>query len=366
MRIPYLVGFLVGLLFLILGGEALVRGASRLAALAGISPLVAGLTIIAFSTSAPELAVTVSSAFAGEPDIAVGNIVGSNIANILLVLGVLGLIAPLVVTRKLLRIDVPLMIAASLVMCWVARDQVVGRTEGLVLLALLVGYTVFSVVYGAREPELESGSEVLPQHGGWLSQMALVGVGVALLVLGGRLLVDSAVFVAHRFGVSELVVGLTIVALGTSLPELAVAVIATLRGEREMAVGNLIGSNLFNILCVLGLTAVIAPVTVAPSALHFDLPVMVAVAVACLPVFFYNSRFERWEGAMFLGYYLLYLTYLVLRASEHEALELFGRVTLSFVVPLSVVTLGVVAFRSWNRPAAHGQEASSEPTTPLS
>jgi cation:H+ antiporter len=319
--------------------------------LAGVSPLVAGLTIVAFCTSAPELAVTVSSALVGESDIAIGNIVGSNIANVLMNLGLAALISPLVVTRKLIRVDVPLMVGASVIMFLMALDGLVSRREGMVLIILLGLYTLLSVRLG--EKELPSASEEDVGGGrSWLESGALFVVGLGVLVLGGHLLVTSATRAAELAGVSELVVGLTVVAVGTSLPELAVIVVACYRGEREIAIGNVIGSNIFNILCVLGCAAVISPVSVAPSAVGFDIPVMIVVAAACLPIFFYNFRIERWEGGMFLGYYAIYLTYLVLQATEHDALDFLGRATLLFVVPVTVVTFVVIAVRSHRRGSA--------------
>ncbi len=295
--------------------------------------------------------MTVSSALVGESDIAIGNIVGSNIANVLMNLGLAALISPLVVTRKLIRVDVPLMVGASVIMFLMALDGLVSRREGMVLIILLGLYTLLSVRLG--EKELPSASEEDVGGGrSWLESGALFVVGLGVLVLGGHLLVTSATRAAELAGVSELVVGLTVVAVGTSLPELAVIVVACYRGEREIAIGNVIGSNIFNILCVLGCAAVISPVSVAPSAVGFDIPVMIVVAAACLPIFFYNFRIERWEGGMFLGYYAIYLTYLVLQATEHDALDFLGRATLLFVVPVTVVTFVVIAVRSHRRGSA--------------
>ncbi len=346
--------FFLGLVLLIAGGEALVRGASHLATAIGISPLVVGLTVVAFSTSAPELAVTVSSAWRGQPDIAVGNIVGSNIANVLLILGLSAVFAPLVVAQQLIRVDVPLMSGASLLMFILAVDGVVGRLEGGLLFALLIGYTTLAIVASRQETRAieqeyaaEYGTPKSPSARRWPLNLLMVVVGVAMLIGGAQWLVEGAVALARLLGVSELIIGLTIVAVGTSLPELATSVVAAIRRERDIAVGNAIGSNIFNILSVLGLTALVAPngVAVSSAALNFDLPVMIAVAVACLPVFFTGYRIERWEGGMFLGYYVAYTAYLALAATEHEALPLFSSVMLWFVIPLTVITLFVVTVR---------------------
>ncbi|MCU0935179.1 MAG: calcium/sodium antiporter [Gammaproteobacteria bacterium] len=349
--------FVLGLIALIVGAEALVRGASRLALSFGISPLVVGLTVVAFGTSSPELAVSVQSAWAGQVDIAIGNVVGSNIFNVLVILGLSALIVPLVVHQQLVRQEVPIVIGASLLMWGFAADGSIGRVEGGLLAGLLVVYTAFVVRQSRRETaavRAEYEEEVSTVTAGgwdrhWGVQVLLVIVGLGLLVLGARWLVEAAVVFARHLGVSELVIGLTIVAAGTSLPEVATSVLAALRGERDIAVGNAIGSNLFNILGVLGLSALTAPagLTVAPSALAFDLPVMTAVAVACLPIFFTGYRIARWEGLLFLSGYVAYTTYLILWATQHSALGAYSFTMGAFVLPLVTVTLLVLAWRHW-------------------
>jgi cation:H+ antiporter len=347
--------FAIGFGFLFAGGELLVRGASRLATSMGISPLVVGLTVVAFSTSAPELAVTVQAAGRSQPDIAVGNIVGSNIANVLLILGLSAMIAPLVVAQQLIRVDVPLMIAVSGLMWLFAWEGTVTAGEGALLVALLVAYIATAIVLSQREVKAikqeyaeEFGAQTQRAVRQWPVNGLLVVSGIAMLILGAQWLVEGAVTVARWLGLSELIIGLTIVAVGTSLPELATSVVATLRGERDIAVGNVVGSNIFNILSVLGLTALVAPsgVPVAPAAITFDIPVMIGVAIACLPVFFNGYRIERWEGALFLGYYVAYTAYLALNATQHDALPMFSAVMLWFVIPLTVITLVVVTVRS--------------------
>ena len=349
--------FALGLGALVLGAELLVRGASRLALSIGISPLVVGLTVVAFGTSAPELAVSVQSAWSGQVDIAIGNVVGSNILNILAILGLSALIVPLVVHQQVVRQEVPILIAASLLMWWFAADGAVGRTGGAVFFLLLVFYTVFVIRQSRRETaavRAEYAQEIVGEEPDgwdrhWAVQVLLVVGGLALLVLGARWLVDASVAFARYLGVSELVIGLTIVAAGTSLPEVATSVLAAVRGERDIAVGNAIGSNLFNILAVLGASALTAPrsLTVAPSVLAFDLPVMTAVAVACLPIFFRGYRISRGEGLFFLSGYVAYATYLVLSATRHHALSTYSLVMGAFVLPLAVVTLAVLTWRHW-------------------
>lgn len=341
---------LVGLLLLVAGGELLVRGASRLAALARISPLVIGLTVVAFGTSAPELAVSVKASLAGQADIALGNVVGSNVFNVLFILGLSALIVPLAVQQQLLRLDVPLLIGVSLLTWLLAADGRVSRLEGAALFAGVLAYTVFAVRSGRREQAAvrqEYSQEFGPRGAEGARAVAanavLVATGLAALVLGARWLVAGAAAAAAALGLSPTVIGLTIVAAGTSLPEVAASITAARRGERDIAVGNVIGSCLFNLLAVLGLTGLLSPggIAVAPSLVRFDLPVMAAVAVTCLPLLFTGRRIDRWEGALLLAYYAAYVAYLVLAATEHDALPAFSRVMLWFALPLTA--LGIVA-----------------------
>jgi cation:H+ antiporter len=343
-----------GLAVLVAGGEALVRGASALAAALRISPLVIGLTVVAFGTSAPELAVSVRAAYSGSGDLAVGNLVGSNIANVLLILGLSALVAPLAVASTLVRRDVPLMVGVSVLLLLLGMDGRVGVWDGSLLLGLLVAYLFWSVRQGRTEAEAvkasfeeaiagpDGGRRSLAAHLGW------VVAGLLLLILGARWLVDGSVEIARLLGVPELVIGLTVVAVGTSLPELVTSMLAALRGQRELAVGNVVGSNLFNILGVLGMASLVAPqgIPVSPAALALDIPIMIATAVACLPIFFTGHRIARWEGGLFFAYYLAYLVYLVLDATNHAGSEGFGLIMVVFVVPLTVLTLAVCSLRA--------------------
>jgi cation:H+ antiporter len=348
--------FAGGLAALVIGANALVRGASKLALTLGISPLVVGLTIVAFGTSAPEMAVSVGAVLEGHTDVAVGNVVGSNIFNVLFILGLSALVAPLVVHVQLIRQEVPIMIGASVLLLALALDGRISALEGGLLVALLVGYTVFLIVQSRRESqaaqdEFAVGLASAPRDGWdarWPVQVGLVVAGLALLVLGSDWLVTAAVAFARSMGVSDVVIGLTIVAAGTSLPEVAASVTAAVKGQRDVAVGNVVGSNVFNILGCLGLAGLAsgsAGLGIAPSVLNFDIWVMLAVALACLPVFLTGREIARWEGALFLGYYLAYAAYLVLAAQQHDALGAFSKVMLGFVVPLTVVTLVVSTIR---------------------
>ncbi|KUG62107.1 sodium:calcium antiporter [Kocuria rosea subsp. polaris] len=346
-----------GLVLLVLGGELLVRGASALARRVGISSLVVGLTVVSAATSAPELAVTVGAVLRDEPGLAVGNVVGSNIVNVLLILGASALVLPLAVTQRLVRLDLPLVVALSAALLLVSLDGRIGALDGVLLLSAVVAHTVLTVVLGRRGAEVPAGRPS-GEHGAGAGagpgdepapasvprSVLLVVLGVALLVAGASLLVDGAVSIATSLGVSSLVVGLTVVAVGTSLPELATSIIAVRRGERDLAVGNVVGSNLFNIGVVLGLPALIARdgIPVAGAAVALDIPVMLAASVALLPVAFTGFAVARWEGALFVGLYAAYTGYVVLAATEHDALEGFTLTMAWFVLPLVVLTLAAL------------------------
>jgi len=356
---------IAGLVLLVAGGELLVRGASKLALSLGLSPLVVGLTVVAFGTSSPELAVSVQAVNAGNVDIALGNVVGSNIFNVLFILGLSALITPLVVDAQMIRQEVPVMIGVSLLLFATALDGGIGRGEGLLLCVLMVAYTALLVWQSRRQTqalrdEYATEGRIAAATGSRTSlavQLALIVAGLVLLVFGSRLLVEAATTIARAFGIPELVIGLTIVAAGTSLPEVAASVTAALRGQRDIAVGNVVGSSTFNILGVLGLSASIAPapLPVAPSMLAFDLPVMVAVAIACLPVFFTGRTIARWEGGVFLAYYVAYTAWLLLQSQQHAAVATYGLVMRTVVLPLTALTLLVVVTRAWR---ARGSDAS--------
>ena len=359
-----LLWFGLGLLALVAGAEALVRGASKLALTIGVSPLVVGLTVVAFGTSSPELAVSVQSSYSGRVDIAIGNVVGSNIFNVLFILGLSALIIPLAVHQQLIRQEVPVMIGVSVLLWALAWDGALSRWEGGLLAVLLAAYTLL-VIRQSRRETAEVRAEYADAFGAgarraWdrhpAAQLLLVIGGLALLVLGSRWLVDAAVVFAKYLGVSELLIGLTVVAAGTSLPEVATSVLAAMRGERDIAVGNVVGSNIFNILGVLGVSAAAAPtaLTIAPAVLSFDLPVMVAVAVACLPIFFTGNAIARWEGLLFFGFYAAYTAYLVMAATGSEALRLYAVIMAAFVMPLTAVTLLVQSLRHWRRSRGRG------------
>ncbi|MBM4269894.1 MAG: calcium/sodium antiporter [Deltaproteobacteria bacterium] len=315
--------FLGGLVVIIVGAEVLLRGAARLAAMLGIKPILIGMTVVAVGTSAPELAVGIAAVLEGTGSLAVANIAGTNIANILLILGLSAAIRPLPLQLQSLRLDVPVMIVSSVALLAMAWNGVLTRAEGAVLVLAGLAYTVALVRLSRRESarmhrefaeEFSAKALEAGRGAGWgLWNATVLVLGVGLTVLGAELLVPAAVELAKIFGASDVVVGLTIVAIGTSAPELATTLVATVRDERDVAVGNLIGSSIMNILVVLGLICIAAPdgVDVSRDVLWFDLPMGAAVAVACYPVFRRDRLVSRREGIAFVAVYLLYLTAVV-------------------------------------------------------
>ena len=359
--LEHILMFILGLVALTIGAELLVRGAARLAMTFGISPLVIGLTIVAFGTSAPEMAVSAGAALSGSADIAIGNVVGSNIVNVLFILGLSALIVPLAVNEQIIRQEIPIMIGASLLFVVLAMDGSISRGEGVLLFSLVIVYTMFLVIQSRRASKAvqDEFAEEMPDTASrwdahWSVQALLVIGGLALLVVGADWLVDAAVAVARAFGVSDLVIGLTVVAVGTSMPEIATSLVAAFRGQRDIAVGNVVGSNIFNIFACLGVAGILADggVAVSEAARNFDLWVMLAVAFACLPIFVTGREIARWEGGVFIAYYVAYTAYLVLAATQHGSLPTFSTVMLSYVLPLTVITLIVSVVRGHGKPPA--------------
>ncbi|MEM9121237.1 MAG: calcium/sodium antiporter [Cyanobacteria bacterium P01_F01_bin.56] len=356
MSFPVILSLIVGFVLLVAGAEGFVRGAAKLAAVIGLSPLVIGLTVVSYGTSAPELAVSLQASFQGQAEIALGNVIGSNIFNILMTLGIAALIVPLTVAQQLIRLDVPIMIGVTTLMLMFAADGELGRLDGVILLFGSVIYTVFLVYQSRKESDAAVQAEyeqefASPSQRSWqsaLKNLLLLLVGLTVLVVGANMLVFGATTIAEALGVSQLIIGLTIIAVGTSLPELATALVACYRGERDIAVGNVVGSNIFNILTILGVTATFTGVPVSNAAISFDIPVMLAVAIASLPIFYTGNRISRWEGLLFVSYYIAYTAYLGLDAVGHDTLGFFSNVMLLFVIPLTVITLLTIVLRRPN------------------
>ncbi len=341
----------IGVPLLMVGAEWLVRHASRLALAIGVSALVVGLTVVAYGTSAPELAVTVFAALRGDNDLAIGNVFGSNIANILLVLGLAAVLGPLTVNDRAVHVNIGVMILVTVLLTVLIMDSRLSHIDGAILFTVAIVYTIVAILFSRRSrvarakilPESESVTVTVGQSA---VSVIFIVMGVALLIMGARLMVTGASTLAEWLGISPLVIGLTIVAVGTSLPELATSCWAAVRGHRDIAVGNAVGSNIINIVGILGITGLSAPagVVVDSDAICFDLPVMVAVAVASLPVLLIGHKLTRWEGTLFLMYYGAYVVGLYARAvgwfpSSQLAWYLAG------VSPIVVVTLSVLAHR---------------------
>ncbi len=342
----------VGVGILTLGADGLVRGAARLAERLGMSPLVVGLTVVAFGTSMPELFVSMDAALVGRGGVSLGNAVGSNLFNVLVVLGASAAIQPLTVDKQLVRLDVPVMVATAVLVLLLSLDGSLGIGEGVLLLLLFAAYTGALVRLGKHADPIGADVEASAPGGPHrlLMQIGWVLLGLALLVLGARVLVGGAETVARALGVSDLIIGLTVVAAGTSLPELATSMVAAFKGQRDIAVGNVVGSNIFNAVAVLGAGSVAAGAAgldVPPGVRTFDMPVMVAVSVACLPIFFTGWTISRWEGWVFLSYYGVYLIYLVLSHADHAAESAVRTMLLFFALPLTAVTLAVLAVREF-------------------
>ncbi len=347
----------VGLVLLTFGANRLVFGAASLGRRLGLSSIVIGLTVLATGTSAPEVAVSVQASLSGRGEVALGNVIGSNIFNVLMVLGLSAVAGALVVQRQLVRLDLPVMLGVATLPLILGLDGVLSQGEGILLLSLLVAYVAVLVWSTRGDAALETPVPVLS----WGRTAFYLTLGGAGLVMGANLLVGGASDIARSFGVSELVIGLTLVAVGTSLPELATSLVAARQGERDMAVGNVVGSNIFNVLAVLGAGATVSELPVAPGVINFDLPVMIAVTLACVPVFWTGCRIARTEGAVLVAYYVLYLSYLLLNATSHHLEDDFRFAMLSFVIPLTILGAGFAWFTARAAEAKSDSEPDPEP-----
>lgn len=304
--LPDILFLIIGLALLYFGGEWLVRGSGSLAARLSLSPLFIGLTIVAFGTSAPELVVSLQSTLAGAPAIALGNVLGSNICNIGLILGLSAMIFPIAVHKQLIRVEIPIMLGVTALLLFFVMDGALSQFEGITFIVLLLAYVVVGY-FLAKKAAVEAEDAIEVTKSVWLD-IALVGVGLALLIGGGKLLVIGAVNIARTAGLGEAVIGLTIVAFGTSLPELSTSIIAALKKRADIAVGNIVGSNILNILCILGVCSIIKPFEVAGFN-WMDFAMMSLMAVVLLPLAFTGYKITRMEGGI-LG--LAYIGYTIL------------------------------------------------------
>ncbi|RMV72381.1 K+-dependent Na+/Ca+ exchanger related-protein [Pseudomonas coronafaciens pv. atropurpurea] len=346
---PALIQMLSGLLLLLIGAELSVRSAVHLAAIFKVRPLIIGLTVVAMGTSAPQMAVSLQAAFSDNTDIAVGSVIGGNIFNVLVILGLCSLIIPLRVARQVVRVDIPLMIGACLLAIGLSWSGEFSRFDGLLLLSGLLACLIIIIRQGGHGPR--HGNAATAEKPRTFTRMAMLATGLLMLTAGGHLLVGASVVMAIHLGLSERIVGLTVIAIGTSLPALMTSLIAALRGERDIAVGNVIGSNLFNLLGVLGLTALVAPVplTISPNALVFDLPVMLGVSLLCVPLFYSGYRIDRIEGLLLLALYLTYgLHILAISTGMALASRLEGGM-LAFVLPVLGLIVAWRTVSAWRR-----------------
>ncbi len=342
--------FVLGLVALIAGAELFLKAVDHFGLKWGVSPLIMGLTVVAFATGAPELAISIKAAMSGSADLVLGNIIGSNIANILLILGITALIAPLNITRRVIKVDVPIVIAASVTVYILALDGELGTIDGVILMAGLVGYSYFMFLQIKKDADEQAGVEEVFEYETSPDQLAkgaffyiknigFLLIGLTLIVAGSSWMVESAVTIATILGMSELVIGLTIVSIGTSLPEIATSLSAARKGKADIAVANVMGSNLYNMLLTLGLTLIIAPnvLAVSADAIKLDLPFMVAVSIACIPIFIAGFNLTRRDGALFLVYYSTYLSYLVLNAINSSFVPVIQNTMFYVILPGTII-----------------------------
>jgi cation:H+ antiporter len=304
--------FVVGIAFLYSGGEGLVKGSSRLARSFGINPVVIGLTIVAFGTSAPEFVVSIIAVLRDSNDLVIGNIVGSNISNIGLIMAISALISPLVIQMRLLKIEVPIMIILSIILYLLAFNLTIGLFEGLLIFLILSTFLIYSSINALRESTIvasEYQEFFLRPNNSFLKNSLFILLGLAALIIGARFVVNSSIFVAREAGISELVIGITAVAVGTSLPELSTSIVAAYRKEHEIVVGNIIGSNIFNI-GILGFVSIVHPINVNSSLLRYELPVMILFALSAIPVMKTGFKVSRLEGIFLLLFYSLFVIFL--------------------------------------------------------
>lgn len=341
--------FIVGLVALIGGAELFLKGVDHFGLKWGISPIIMGLTVVAFATGAPELAISLKAAAGGNADLVLGNIIGSNIANILLILGITSLVTTLKITKRVVRIDVPIVIAVSFLLFYLAMDGVLTKIDGAVLITGFLLYSIFTYYQIQKSRIVEDGDQIFEYElsvddldkGIWfyLKNGGFLAIGLALIVMGSNWMVDSAVTIATLLGISELVIGLTIVSIGTSLPEVATSMSAARKGNADIAVANVLGSNLYNVLLTLGLTLIIAPnfLQVSEAAILLDLPFMLIVSMICIPIFVAGYNITRIDGAIFLLYYFSYLTYLVLDSIGSPIKTYLETIKLWFIIPATII-----------------------------
>ena len=332
------------------GAEILVRAVTRLATAIGISKLIIGLTVVAFGTSAPELAISIKAGISGQTDLMLGNIIGSNISNTLLILGLVAVFIPLKVNKWLIKSDLPIMIGITVIVFIFSLNGMITFWECLILSGLLATYLIYLARQGYHGSEVP---DVKPKRkpGSILLYLFFCIVGFVLLITGAQWMIDSALIFAEMMGVSELVIGLTVVAIGTSLPEVVVVLVAAIRKERDIAVGSIIGSNILNLLAVLGVSGLFiqGAIPVQDVLIRFDIPLLIIVSLLCIPIFYTGYRIARWEGGILLFFYGSYLYYLYLSNIEHPFLEHFTYWMSRWIIPGLIIVIIIVAVFEWKK-----------------
>lgn len=317
--------FIAGLAALLIGAEMVVRGSAKLGALLGVRPLVLGLTVVAIGTSLPELAIGIDASLQGSSSLAVGNIAGTNICNLLLILGLSALLQPLPLHLQVLKLDLPMMVAATAIMAAMAWDGALTRLDGFLLFGLAIIYTIGVLRISKRESQAvrKEFEDMCDFYAPTIRQSkmqrrwkyaVMLAAGIGTTIIGADLMVTGAIEIARTLGISEAIIGLTIVAVGTSSPELAIAIISTIRNDRDVAVGNVLGSSIYNILVVLGIICMVSPdgLLVGHELQLFDIPLMMGVALACVPVFIRGRCISRTEGGLGVAVYMIYLLWIIL------------------------------------------------------
>ncbi len=359
--------FLIGLAGLLIAGHVLIDGAGKIGRRLGMAPGVIGLTIVAAGTSAPELAVFYQAVRADDTSLAVGSIIGSNIANVLLVVGVVACMGAVKVSQAVVQVDVPVMAAASAALLVMTLDRNLSRLDGVLLVCGIVCFIVWTIrTRSGAEPSAPAASETgeeptTPPRPNLLIAVASIVIGVAGLTYAAGFVVTGAEEIALALGVPELIVGLTILALGTSAPEIATSIVAAVRGNRQLALGNAVGSNIFNILLVLGLSSSLSGgISFGDDAVRLDMPILVAAAVACMPVLLWDHSVDRWEGFVFVALYGAYLVFLALDGTDRLEADPFVIAFAVFVVPLGLLTGAVVIAKT----VAHRRLVAAPSTEP--
>ncbi len=342
--------FAAGLIALIAGAELLVRSVSRLAVVIGISKLIISLTVVAFGTSAPELAISIRAGIAGNTDLMLGNIIGSNITNTLLILGMAALIIPLKVHVKLIRWDVPIMIAITVAVYFFALNGAISFVECMILTCILIGYMIFLIRQGG-DTDFKIKVKEKRKPTVILLHSVLSITGLYVLITGASWLINSSLIFAEMAGVSELTIGLTVLAIGTSLPEIVVVLIAAIRREKDIAVGSIIGSNILNFLAVLGISGLFIPgaIPVQDVLIRFDMILLIIASLLCVPIFYTGHKIVPWEGMLFLFLYFGYIFYLFLSSTEHSFVTVFTSTMLYFILPVVLLTSIAIALMEWKR-----------------